>query len=143
MIHTDTPALWRAMRALPLACRFGAAPPELRARHAVAAHLSTPPHDRFLDDLHAALAALPGALKARVDPLLLGVFYMDGLGSCLVTDVVTAADGALVGSVVIIDEHALRDVRTERTSMRRAALQYLLTEAFDQVLASWRPALEA
>jgi len=143
MIRTDTPALWRAMRALPLACRFGAAPPELRARHGVAAQPVMPPDDRFLDDLHAALAGLPDALTARVDPLLLGVFYLDGLGSCLVTDVVAAHDGALVGSLIAIDENALRDVRTERASMRRAALQYLLTEAFDQVLASWRPALEA
>jgi hypothetical protein len=140
MISTTTPALWQAMRALPLTCRFGAAPPELRAHHRVTAA----PHGggtRFLGELHAALAALPDALKARVDPLLLGVFYLDGLGTCVVTDVVSDG-GRIVGTLVAIDTQALRDVGTDRPAMRAAALRYLLEEAFDSVAAGRRGAVE-
>lgn len=133
MISTTTPALWQAMRALPLACRFGAAPPELRALHRAPAMRRADDGACFLGELHAALAALPAALKARVDPLLLGVFYLDGLGTCVVTDVVSGGDGGFVGTLVAIDTAALHDVSGSRPAMRAAALRYLLEEAFDSV----------
>ncbi|QGZ41185.1 hypothetical protein IP92_00099 [Pseudoduganella flava] len=141
MISTTTPALWQAMRTLPLACRFGAAPPELRALHRTAVTECADDGARFLGELHAALAALPAALKARVDPLLLGVFYLDGLGTCVVTDVVSGGDGGLVGTLVAIDTAALRDVDCNRPAMRAAAMRYLLEEAFDSVAAGRRGAV--
>jgi hypothetical protein len=129
MILTATPTLWKAMLDLPLACRFGAAPPELVARHARHAPPAHRTGDRFLEDLHATLAALPLALKARIDRQLLGVFYLRGLGSCVVTDVRTADGAEMVGTLVAIDEEALLPVRAHRATVRRAALAYLLEEA--------------
>ncbi|TWI63630.1 hypothetical protein IP91_03602 [Pseudoduganella lurida] len=114
---------------LPLACRFGAAPPELLACHAPRELPALPARDRFLEDLHATLAALPVALKARIDRQLLGVFYLRGLGSCVVTDVGTADGAQIVGTLVAIDEDALLPVQAHRATVRRAALAYLLEEA--------------
>ena len=170
MIYTATPYLWEQMLDVPLAQRVAPAPEEL-VRFAIQYNESTGnasvpaaarPAQDFADDVESAIDTLPLLVKNSLSPRLLGVFFMRGLGSSAVTDVVARANGDIIGSVVAVDidvfqgrtangwanwrENTPFAASTEAQLAvaiaepdhddRSAALQYVLLHEFGHVLAA-------
>ena len=111
MIYTATPFLWEQMLDVPLAQRIAPAPEELVRfaiqYNAATGNASVPAAANvaqdFADDVEMAIDSLPQQVKHSLSPRLLGVFFMRGLGSSAVTDVVARANGDIIGSVVAVD----------------------------------------
>ncbi|HZX31954.1 MAG TPA: hypothetical protein VFF03_11435 [Rhodocyclaceae bacterium] len=170
MILTATPYLWEQMLSMPLEQRLAPAPKELldyvvqynAATGNPAQPAASAAHGELEADLQAAIAELPPVIKAKLEPLLLGVFFMTGLGSSAVTDVVAYADGGLVGVAVAIDVEVFLSYRAngfatwrentpflpvpglslevriarEGEDDRKEALQYILLHEFGHVLTA-------
>lgn len=170
MIYTATPFLWEQMLDAPLAHRLAPAPDELvefvaqynRSTGNGSVPGAAMPDRDFIDDVAMAIAALPLQVRNALAPCLIGVYFMHGLGSSAVTDVVARANGELIGSVVMVDVDVFRDrtanewaswrdntpfiasddIRLEvliadpAEDNRTSALQYVLLHEFGHVLAA-------
>lgn len=170
MIFTATPYQWEEMLALPLEQRLAPASDELvnyvaqynTTTGSAAAPVSATADHELVNDLQAVFAELPPAIKRKLAPRLLGVFFMNGVGSAAVTDVVAYANGDIIGLAVAIDVDTFRndhandwaswrentpfvpapglniDVRIAEAgkASRHAALEYILLHEFGHVLAA-------
>lgn len=170
MIYTATPFFWEHMLDAPIARRLAPAPAELvefvaqynRATGNASVPGSAAPGRDFADDAGMAIEELPLQVKNKLAPCLIGVFFMKGLGSSAVTDVVARANGDIIGAVVMLDIDvfsdrkanewaswrdntpfiAVPDVRLEvliadaSDDNRKSALQYVLLHEFGHVLAA-------
>lgn len=170
MIITATPALWSALLNRPIEQRNEPAPPELIAlvaQYNQASGNPAQPHLKiasaeFLNDLRAAIDELPPQVKDKLAPRLLGVFFVAGLGSSAITDVVADTNGNPLGVAVAVDMEvfsevkandwiswrenspfqAVPDVRLEACiaeeagNNRKAAMQFILLHEFGHVLAA-------
>ncbi|GAA4332325.1 hypothetical protein GCM10023144_22140 [Pigmentiphaga soli] len=175
MMLTGLPTGWEQMLARPLLQRLAPAPDELVgfvARYNAATGSTARPQaaaaaDDLLADVRAAMESLPPAVKRHLEPRLLGVFFMNGVGGSAITDLVAYANGDLLGAVVAIDTDvfscrranewaswrentafapepgARLEVRIARDGEddRRAALRYVLLHEFGHVLASGSDAM--
>lgn len=106
MILTATPFLWEQMYQARLDERLGAAPDVLidfLAQHGHPAAAPAMPDDALVDDVHAALAALPGDLAQALETRLLGVFFASGLQAPALAELLAAQDGEPVGAVLLLD----------------------------------------
>ncbi|HWU84068.1 MAG TPA: hypothetical protein VN028_01895, partial [Rhodocyclaceae bacterium] len=170
MIQTGTPFLWEQLLQVPFAQRLAPAPDEIvnfiaayNAAHGSPLQASAAvPDEHFVADLAAAIETLPTAVKAHLEPRLLGIFFMRGLVSSAVTDLLAYANGDILGAFVVVDVDAFAQTRAnawlswrERTAFeardgyrvdvaiaageddtRQSALQYILLHEFGHVLAS-------
>jgi hypothetical protein len=119
LVVTQIPEFWNAKLKLPLIERFGPAPAELvsyvalvnsaTGNPAVPAAVTAPPD--LLADVQHAIGGMPAVVTNLLGDALLGVYFASGLGSSAVTDVVVAADGRVLGSVVALDLEALLERR--------------------------------
>jgi glutathione synthase/RimK-type ligase-like ATP-grasp enzyme len=170
MILTGSPTRWEQMLAKPLAQRLEQAPEELvtfMAQYNKAT--GNPAHPKsavatadLFADTHAAVEELPPVIKNQLELRLLGIFFMNGLGSSAITDVIAYANGDPLGAVVAIDVEAFSrrkanewatwrentafspaprirlDVRIAHSEKddRKGALQYVLLHEFGHVMAS-------
>lgn len=111
MIVTADPQQWTARQALPLHERILALPGEVRdfvhqvnaASGLDAVPAAAEPDAAMRADLRTALLGMPDAVRALVDPLLLGICVGRDLGSSGVTDIVADADGRILGCIVLLD----------------------------------------
>ncbi len=111
MIIAPDPQAWKARQRLPLHERILAMPPEVcELVHKVnlasgldAVPVPVAPTPGLRRELGEALAGMPAAVRALVDPLLLGVCLGHGLGSSGITDIVADAEGRILGCVVLLD----------------------------------------
>jgi hypothetical protein len=111
MIFTAHPQQWTARQAQPFHERILPLPREVRdfvhqvnlATGVEAVPAAVLPDERMRADLREALLGMPDAVRALVDPLLLGICVGRGLGSSGITDVVADAQGRLLGCVVLLD----------------------------------------
>ena len=172
MIFTAEADFWDQMLERPLELRLAPAPAVLldfvnqcnAAAHntAVASSCSMP--DDFLLDLQRAITELPASIKAKLEPCLLGVYFMQGVGSSAVTDVIALANGELLGAFVALDPQVFlartanqwatwkenfpfqaspelrleARIADENSNTRQAALQFLLLHEFGHVLTASR-----
>lgn len=115
MIYASDPNLWMQMLNRPIEQRLAPAPEALLdflAQYEAADGNSCQPRAAslpagFVADVAAALAELPAMVKNKLEPCLLGVYFVAGLGSSAVTDVVAFGDGSLIGAFVALDVEAL------------------------------------
>jgi hypothetical protein len=115
LVVTQHPGFWSEKLKLPVIERFGPAPDELvnyvaffnsaTGNPAIPAAASAGPD--LLDDVRRAIEGMPAVVTNLLHDTLLGVYFASGLGSSAVTDVVVAADGQVLGSVVALDLDAL------------------------------------
>jgi glutathione synthase/RimK-type ligase-like ATP-grasp enzyme len=154
----------------PLVQRLEPAPEELVnlvAQHnattstAVEPRTAIPAAD-LLADVHAAVEELPQVIRNHLEPRLLGIFFMRGIGSSAITTLVAYANEDLLGAVVVLDaevfsQHKANEWATWRENTafsptadihlkvriahdnaddRKAALQYVLLHEFGHVMAS-------
>ena len=111
MIVTAHPQQWIARQAQPFHERILPLPAEVRdfvhqvnlATGVAAVPAAALPDGQLRADLREALLGMPEAVRALVDPLLLGICVGRGLGSSGITDVVADAQGRLLGCVVLLD----------------------------------------
>jgi hypothetical protein len=111
MIVTANPQQWTARQALPFHERILALPAEVRdfvhqvnlVTGVAAVPVAAVPDGRLRTDLGDALLGMPDAVRALVDPLLLGICIGRGLGSSGITDIVADARGRILGCVVLLD----------------------------------------
>ena len=111
MIVTANPQQWTVRQALPLHQRILSLPDEVRDfvhQVNVASGLDAVPVAAMADaglraDLSTALLGMPAAVRALVDPLLLGICLGRNLGSSGVTDIVADAGGRILGCIVLLD----------------------------------------
>lgn len=111
MIVTAQPQQWTARQAQPFHERILPLPAEVRdfvhqvnlATGVAAVPAPATCDARLRADLREALLGMPDAVRALVDPLLLGVCVARGLGSSGITDVVTDTQGRTLGCVVLLD----------------------------------------
>lgn len=169
MIFTANPTLWEQMLDLPLAERLGPASDAIvdfigqynAAAGNPAGAVAATPDAGFVADLRAALAELPPVVLRKLEPRLLGIFFMRGVGASGITDVVAHASREPIGAFVVLDVDSLErsangwatwkentpfiadpDIRIEATvaeaadDTRQGALQYLLLHEFAHVLAA-------
>jgi glutathione synthase/RimK-type ligase-like ATP-grasp enzyme len=170
MILTGSPTRWEQMLDRPLAQRLEQAPEELvnfvaqynTATGNAARPCTEVPTADLLADVRAAVEELPQVIKNHLEPRLLGIFFMSGVGSSAVTDLIAYANRDLLGAVVVIDTEVFSrrkanewatwrentafspvpqvrlDVRIARSDEddRKAALQYVLLHEFGHVMAS-------
>lgn len=168
MFLTGSPTRWERMLRQPLARRMEPASDEftgfLERYYAAtgegAGLRAAEPSPGFLEELRAAVEALPDVVKRLLEPRLLGVFFVGGLRSSAVMDLVAYANGDILGAAVAIDEQAFAgfrandwatqrenepfaasgrmrlDVLIDPDDARATALQYILLHEFGHVLAS-------
>lgn len=111
MIVTADPQQWSACQALPFHERILPLPAEVRdfvhqvnvATGVDAVPVAAVPDAHLRADLREALSGMPAAVRALVDPLLLGVCLGRGLGSSGITDIVADAQGRFLGCIVLLD----------------------------------------
>jgi glutathione synthase/RimK-type ligase-like ATP-grasp enzyme len=154
----------------PLAQRLEPAPEELVqlvTQHNINTNFPThartaTPSDDLLADTIAILDELPYAIKAQLEPRLLGIFFMSGVGASAITTLIAYANGDLLGAVIAVDteifsQRSANDWATWRENTafspasnvklavriadgeednRKTALQYDLLHEFGHVLAS-------
>ncbi|MEO8849643.1 MAG: hypothetical protein ABI440_13570, partial [Casimicrobiaceae bacterium] len=170
MIFARNSLCWGSMLDRPIADRLAPAPAALVAfvaqYNAAVGNPSVPRRAvasaDFLADIRAAITGIPIAVLCKLDPRLLGVFFMTGLGCSAVTDVIALANGELIGAFVVVDVDAFLerrandwatwkentpfvpapDIRLETRiaepehDNRKSALQYLLLHEFGHVLTA-------
>lgn len=168
MIFTATPHYWEKMLDQPLERRYGSAPADLvdfvaqcnvAAGNPLQARSVLEPVD-FSLDIQQAIEELPLLVKEKLEPRLLGVFFMSGVGSSAITDVIAHANGDLIGAFVAIDidiflnrtantwatwkestpfaefpgVHLQAFIANAADDNRKSGLQYLLLHEFGHVL---------
>jgi len=170
MIVTADPQQWTARHPLPFHERILPLPAEVRdfVHHVNAATgvdavpVAAIPDARLRADLREALLGMPAAVRALVDPLLLGICIGRGLGSSGITDIVADAQGRILGCVVLLDLDLLEThtanswatwkenlpfatgagfslsatIATPEQDTRANALQFLLLHEFGHVLTA-------
>lgn len=170
MIYTSHSLFWEAMLMRPLAERIDTVPQELvdhiAQYNAATANPATPARiegcDDFLQDVRAAVAELPAVVKNKLEPRLLGIFAMTGLGSTGITDVIAYPNGDLIGAFVVLDVDAFADrganawatwkenepfagdsgvaleavIADSAADNRQSAIQYILLHEFGHVMAA-------
>lgn len=170
MIVTKNAAYWRQQLQLPVLDRLGSAPDELITYVAgvnAAAGIDQRPtpaelNPDFFNDVRAAVAEMPPVVLRLLDQPLLGVYCARSLGSSALTDVVTTADGQVVGLVTLIDADAFLQrtanewaswkentpflpdsgwrvalqIATAENDNRKNAIQFLLLHEFGHVLTA-------
>lgn len=117
LIVTDSPDFWSMLAQHDLLDRHGPAPAELvryvamvnTALNVDAIPVAAEAPDDFLRDMQTAMAQIPATVLKMLDGALLGVFFSTGLGSSAITDVIVNHDGAVLGSVVMLDLDAFMD----------------------------------
>lgn len=108
-------AWWERFRGKPLVERIFAAPAELadylaldNQVHGFAAVPAQAPLTSALQaEINQVLTALPPAVRAQLDPRLLGVFVVRELGTSGYTDIVRDERGAPVGAFIVLNVDAL------------------------------------
>lgn len=172
MIYATDPNLWMQMLDRPVEQRLAPAPEALLdflAEYEAADGTACRPRPAslpagFVADVSAALAGLPAAVKHKLEPCLLGVYFVAGLGSSAVSDVVAFGDGSLIGSFVALDVEAMAGRTANQWATwnqnspflaapglqlsaviaeaadddRKAALQFVLLHEFGHVLTAGR-----
>lgn len=111
MIITSGIADWQRLLTLPLPARVQPAPRHfidyftlVNALTDIPSQLSTVSMpDDVLADTQAAITELPRLVQQPLLAKLLGIYFVRGLGSTGITEVVTTQEGALLGSVVLLD----------------------------------------
>jgi len=111
MIVTADPQQWAARQVLPFHERILPLPADVRdlvhqanrASGLDAVPGAVAPDAGLRADLGRALLGMPAAVRALVDPLLLGICLGRGLGSSGITDIVADAGGRILGCVVLLD----------------------------------------
>jgi hypothetical protein len=170
MIVTADPQQWTARLALPFHERMLPLPAEVRnfvhqvnvASGLDAVPVAAIPDARLRADLRDALLDLPAAVRALVDPLLLGICLGRGLGSSGITDIVVDVHGRILGCVVLLDLDLLENhsanswaswkenlpfatgagfslaatIAAPQQDTRANALQFLLLHEFGHVLTA-------
>ena len=172
MIVAADAAQWDQLYDLPLLERLGPAQEEVIAHVArvnaatgiAAQPASTQVDAGFHADVRAAMAAMPLAVQALLDGVLLGVRYARQLGSSAISDIVVSGEGVILGVVVALDVDAFEartanawatwkentpfapqdgyrleaQIAAPEDDNRQRALQYLLLHEFGHVLAAGR-----
>lgn len=173
MLVTSDPLSWEDLLRRPLAERKGGAPRELidfigrhnQATGNPAAARAAVPDAGLEADIDAAIAGLPVPVLRHLEPCLLGVFVMAGVGASAVSSVVAGPEGEMIGAFVAIDAAAFADITANAWFERRenmpfraaaglrleariaddahddrvAALQFMLLHEFGHVLAACKP----
>lgn len=111
---------------IPVAERLGLAPEEIlrsleeryRASGSSASPRATSVSADLVADVHLALDGIPQRVTDQLSSRLLGVFFVAGLDSAAATELVTYANGDILGAVVLIDVEAI----SERTGNEWATL---------------------
>jgi glutathione synthase/RimK-type ligase-like ATP-grasp enzyme len=170
MIFTATPSLWEKMLEKPLERRMEPAPADMvnfvtqynTSIGNPARPCATIAETDFMNDIRRAIEELPLLVKRKLEPRLLGIFFMTDLGSSAIMDVIARVNGELIGAFVAIDVNIFlhrkanewaswRDntpfiptpgfrletfIAEEAEDNRKSALQYLLLHEFGHVLAA-------
>jgi hypothetical protein len=106
---------WQALLGSPLLQRVGPAPAYFLDYFTLVNALTGVPHRLraasvtadFAADVRCAIDEMPAVVKERLEPKLLGIFFVGGLGSTGVTDIVLRENGEALGSVVLLDVESL------------------------------------
>jgi hypothetical protein len=138
MIFTPEPQQWTARQQLPIHERILALPAEVRDFvHQVnqASGLSAVPAPAEPDadlraDLCDALLGMPAAVRALVDPLLLGICLGRDLGSSGVTDIVADAEGRILGCIVLLDVALLETHQANSWATWKENLPFVADDGF-------------
>jgi glutathione synthase/RimK-type ligase-like ATP-grasp enzyme len=137
MILTATPFLWEQMFQAPLHQRIGPAPDVLADAIGPSAAPAMPA-EHVLTDLQAALTALPQELCQRLEPRLLGMFFLSGLVAPMQLELIAAQDGEPVGAVLLLDAASLPAASLPAASEGRAdTLCCAMLQAFDGAQQGW------
>lgn len=121
---------WGDYHAKPLRKRVQIAPPELCDFLAIDNHVSGFPSipspadaDPILKaDIEAVLANLPTALSVRLEPKLIGVYTLKGLGSSAYTEFVRDERGSAVASFIAVDVEAMRRTGNEWLTWKESSV---------------------
>jgi len=170
MIFTATPSLWEKMLKKPLERRIEPAPADMvnfvtqynTATGSPARPCTTIAEADFMNDIRQAIEELPLLVKRKLEPRLLGIFFMTDLGSSAIMDVVARVNGDLIGAFIAIDLNVFLHrkanewaswkenttfipasdfrleafIAEEAEDNRKSALQYSLLHEFGHVLAA-------
>ncbi|SMC19777.1 hypothetical protein SAMN02745857_00792 [Andreprevotia lacus DSM 23236] len=106
---------WRARLALPLTQRAATAPQHFIDYFSYANALTGNPRQLrpvalptdFLADVAQAITELPATLQQRLASKLLGIYFVAGLGSTGLTDVLLDESGNIIGCFVLLDAEVL------------------------------------
>lgn len=106
---------WKAKMALPLEQRIGAAPPELielLALDSIAHGYPNKPRapkltPGFLSDVRRAFDGIPAAVKQRLRDKLVGIYFVDDIGSTGFMDQVEEASGEPKLAFIVLDPSVL------------------------------------
>ena len=132
MLVTSDPLSWEDLLLRPLAERKGSAPHELidfigRYNHATGnpavarAAILAPGLEA---DIDAAIAGLPAPVLRHLEPCLLGVFVMDGIGASAVSSVVAGPEGEMIGAFVAVDAAAFTGMTANAWFERRENMPF-------------------
>lgn len=132
MLVTSDPLSWEDLLRRPLVERKGSAPRELidfigrynQATGNPAMARAAPPDPGLDADIDAAIAGLPLPVLRHLEPCLLGVFVMDGVGASAVSSVVTGPEGEMIGAFVAIDAAAFAGITANAWFERRENLPF-------------------
>lgn len=160
---------WEQALRKPLEERIGGAPPELVEflaldniynEHPNKPRAAAPAPD-FVRDVRTALGELPAQVRNRVDPKLVGIYFMADIGGTGFNDQIYDAQGKPVAGFVVLDPSVLEkqtanswatwkestpfkpqpgfelkaQIETERDDNRKNAIQYILLHELGHVLS--------
>jgi hypothetical protein len=172
MIFTATPTAWEEKLKLPLTARLAPTPPEIvefigqyKQQHGLSNEPAAASADNmFIQDICQAIDEIPLSIQKALGSRLLGIYFMEGIGSSAITDVIAYANRELIGSFIVIDlaelsaltgnqwatlkennpftsEANIRletEIASPSEDNRKAALLFLLLHEFGHVLSSGR-----